>query len=139
MRSANSYQLLVADDDPGFRDTLKRIFEPYFSMLEAASGEEAVELIDRYNVDIALLDMHMHRLSGLETLRHLKTVNDLAPGILITADPTQELRRIASEADVFSVLRKPVTKSDLVSTVSTALEQAYADPDPFSFAPFGRG
>jgi CheY-like chemotaxis protein len=106
--TSKSYKLLIADDDPGFRDALKLIFEPFFSMLEAASGEEAVSLIDRHRVDIALVDMHMTRLTGLDALRHLKSINAAAPGILITADASDELKRSARDADAFSVLKKPV-------------------------------
>ena len=127
--AVRNYQLLIADDDAGFRDTLKQIFEPFFSMLEAASGEEAVSLIDQHRVDIALVDMHMNRLTGLDALRHLKVINAAAPGILITADATEELRKIARDALAFSVLKKPVSKGDLVTTVSTALQYAYDDPE----------
>ena len=63
--------------------------------------------------------------------RFLKSTNAIAPGILITADVTEELHRSASEADAFSVLEKPVSKRDLVHTVSTALADAYEDPDAF--------
>jgi len=120
------YQLLLADDDPAFRQTLRDILAPFFQLLEASSGEEAVDIIGRQRVDIALLDMHMYTLTGLQTLRVLKSVNSVAPGILITADASDALR---NEEDVFSVLAKPVSKLDLVSTVSTALEDAYEDPD----------
>jgi len=126
------YQMLIADDDRGFRRTLRLVLEPYFVLVEAASGEEAVDIIERRQIDIALLDMHMDELTGLETLRFLRSVNASAPGILITADATDDLRQDASEENVFSVLAKPVSKSELVTTVSTALETAYEDPDVFA-------
>lgn len=122
------YRLLVADDDPGFRQTLKLIFERHFFMFEAASGEEALEIGERERIDIALVDMHMRLLTGLETLRQLKRIHAAAPCILITADATDELRQNAA-TDVFDVLSKPVSKSELVATVSTALGEAYEDPD----------
>ncbi len=123
------YQLLIADDDSGFRETLKTIFEPYFEMVEASSGEEAIEIVEFQPVHIALLDMHMKVLTGLETLRILKSINSLVPCILVTADASEQLRQDAAEADAFSVLRKPVTKLELVWTVSTALSEIYDDPD----------
>ncbi|MGH7129486.1 MAG: response regulator [Planctomycetaceae bacterium] len=127
------YHLLIADDDPGFRETLGLIFEPHFYMIEAASGEEAIELCREQRFDIALLDMHMQRLTGLETLRILKTHNAIAPCILITADATDELRRYATEqAEAYSVLAKPISRNDLVLTVSSALEEVYEDPDAFA-------
>ncbi|MEO1994237.1 MAG: response regulator [Planctomycetaceae bacterium] len=80
-------------------------------------------------MDIALLDMHMAELTGLETIRILKSLNVVAPCILITADATEQLCRDASRADAYTVLRKPISKDELVVTVSTAIEDAYDDPD----------
>ena len=121
------YRLLIADDDRGVRDVLRAIFEPFFELVEAESGDEAVGLIERVRVDIALLDMHMPRRTGLETLRVLKQVRSTAPGILVTAEATDALRRDAAEADAFDVLSKPVRKAELVSTVAAALRFAYHD------------
>lgn len=125
------YRLLIADDDATFREILRQILEPFFALAEASSGEEAIAIVEYQPVDIALLDMNMHRLTGLETLRILKSFNEIAPCILITADATDELIRDAKDADAFSVLAKPVSKSELVTTVSTAIEDAYQDPDTF--------
>jgi len=116
------YRMLIADDDAGFRETLRTIFEPHFQTLEAESGEEAIEIAESETLDIALLDMHMHVMTGLETLEILKSAHILLPCILITADATEELRQQATEADAYSVLRKPVKKTELVLTVSSALE-----------------
>lgn len=132
VRIEKQYQLLIADDDAAFRETLRQILEPYFELAEASSGEEAIAIVEYQPVDIALLDMHMHELTGLETLRILKRLNEEAPCILITADATDDLVRDAEEADAFSVLAKPVSKNDLFVTVSTAIEDAYEDPDPFT-------
>lgn len=129
------YQLLVADDDFGFRETLKFIFEPYVQMLEADSGEEAIRIVERRRVDIALLDMHMHVLTGLETLKIVKSINAEVPCILITADATEKLKRDASEADAYSVLAKPVSKSELLTTVSSALHRVYDDPEALTWSP----
>lgn len=132
-RIKQPYQMLIADDDPGFRATLKAIFEPHFDTLEASSGEEVIEIVEFQPIDIALLDMHMDVLTGLDTLRILKTMNRLIPCILVTADASDELRRTASQADAYSVLSKPVSKSELLKTVSTAIEEVYDDPEASSW------
>jgi CheY-like chemotaxis protein len=132
-RVQKPYHLLVADDDAAFRETVRSIFEPRFELIEAESGEEAIEIVEATPVHLALLDMHMRVLTGLETLRILKTLNAVAPCILITADATEQLERAATQAQAYSVLRKPVRKAELVGTVSTALADAYADPDVASW------
>jgi CheY-like chemotaxis protein len=124
------FRMLITDDDSGFRETLRGIFEPRFQMLEAESGEEAIEIAESEPLDIALLDMHMHVLTGLETLQLLRSVQLLLPCILITADATDDLRRQATQADAYSVLRKPIRKMELVLTVSRALELPADDDWP---------
>ncbi len=116
------FRMLIADDDSRFRETLRSIFEPHFHTLEAESGEEAIEIAESENLDIALLDMHMEAMTGLETVEVLKSTHLLLPCILITASVSDELRKQASLVDAFSVLSKPIHKMELVLTVSAALE-----------------
>ena len=125
--SVEQYQLLIADDDDAFRSTLCEIFEPFFQLIEAQSGEEALELASHQEVHLALFDMHMQRLTGLEALRQLKEIHIVAPCILITADYSLELCDDAAEAQAFTVLKKPVTKRELVGTVATAVADVYND------------
>ena len=87
---------------------------------EAARNKSYVE-----EFDVVLLDMHMHVMTGLETLRVLKQMDAIRPCILITSDTSEELRRNAHDADAFSILKKPVARRQLVSTVSSALVTAY--------------
>ncbi len=132
MAPTKPYQLLIADDDAGFRDVLRSIFEPYFALLEAVSGEEALDILQHAKIDLLVLDMNMDELTGLQTIRIVKKFDAQLPCILVTADATEELRREAHEADAWSVLAKPVQKRELLQTVSTAIDSAYGDPDVFS-------
>lgn len=122
-----SFRLLIADDDRGVREAFRAVFEPYFDLVEAASGDEACDVIESVRVDIALLDMHMPRRTGLEALRTLKRIHVDAPGILVTAAATDDIRRDAVEARAYRVLDKPIRKRDLMSTVDAALRSAYSD------------
>lgn len=122
-----TYQLLVADDDEDFRQTVCEIFAPFFRLIEARSAEEAIELVSREVVHLALFDMHMQQLTGLDAVRHLRSLHIVAPCIIVTADYTDSLRNDAEQAAAFSVLKKPVTRRDLVATVARAVETAYDD------------
>ena len=67
--------ILITDDDLDFRETLRFVFEPRgFRTLLAGDGEEALEIMRDEEVHLLLLDVHMPRLSGLETLRRVKQV-----------------------------------------------------------------
>jgi len=119
--------LLITDDDSGFRETLRGIFEPQgFRTLVASDGEEALQILSGDDVQLILLDMHMPRLSGLETLRRIKQSNWSLPCILMSADLDDGLIRQARLADAFSVLAKPVSRITITSTVQQAMERTYA-------------
>lgn len=122
------FQLLITDDNPSFRQTLREVLEdhPFLVLHEAESGEEAVEVVRHRRIDIVLLDMHMRILTGVETLRILKQLDFIRPCILITSDTSEDLYRDAQEAQAYSVLKKPVRRRELVDTVSQALISAYS-------------
>lgn len=125
------YELLIADDNQSFRETLREILEPQplLRVHEVDSGEAAVEYSFECHIDIVLLDMHMHVMTGLEALRELKDQNAVRPCILITSEATDELRKDALQADAYDVLRKPIRRLHLRTVVANALMEAYADPN----------
>jgi CheY-like chemotaxis protein len=125
------YSILITDDDRGCREALRDIFEPEgFRTLLASSGEEAIDIVHEKPVHLALFDMQMPRLTGLETLELVRQFNALLPAILVTADANEGLMREAFRARVFSVIPKPVSKNVVLYTVVRALVRAYGTPAP---------
>ena len=118
-----SFRVIVADDDPGCRETLGELLEPYFVVFTVECGEQAVELVQREPFDLLLCDMHMHLLSGLETILIVRR-SVWVPAILITSDRDEKLRHSASQAAV-PVLDKPVDRPLLFETVSQALQTTF--------------
>jgi DNA-binding NtrC family response regulator len=124
------YSILITDDDRGVREALRDVVEEKgFRPVLASHGEEAVEIVQAEPIHLVLLDMHMPRLTGLETLQLVRQINALLPAILITADATRELMRQAFNAHVFSVLPKPVNPHMVISTVLRALDRVYGTLD----------
>jgi CheY-like chemotaxis protein len=122
------YSILVTDDDPGCREVLRDILElEGYRALLASSGEEAVDIVRVEAVHVALLDMHMPRLTGLETLELVRQINSLLPCILITADSDEALMRQAFRARVYSVIPKPVSKNVVLHTIVRALVRFYGN------------
>src|SRR5262245_66164990 len=101
MTHGQVYSILITDDDPAARETLREIVAPQgYHTLMAESGEEALDLIRDHEVHLALMDMHLPRLSGLETLALVRQIKGGIPAILITADQDDNLmRRALSEPD----------------------------------------
>ncbi len=120
------YSILITDDDAGCREVLRDIMEPEgFRTLLASSGEEALDIVRDAPVHLALFDMHMPTLTGLETLQLVRQINALLPCILVTADANERLMRQAQQARVYSVIPKPVSKNVVLYTVVRALVRVY--------------
>lgn len=118
--------LLITDDDLDLRQTLRDAFEPRgFATKLAADGDEALEVIQRNRVHVVLLDLHMPRLSGLETLRMMRQLTVPAPCILMTSALDERVEREAKAMDVFSILAKPFRFAHLAAVVRDALARTY--------------
>ncbi len=118
--------LLITDDDVAFRETLQSVFEPegYRTFL-AGDGEEALHIVQSQKIHLVILDMHMPRLTGLETLRLMKQVKAILPCILMSAELDEVIIEQARRAQAFEVLPKPVTRRQITGIVRQALERTY--------------
>lgn len=124
--STDTPSLLITDDDLAFRETLRGVFEQQgFRTLQAGDGEEALGIVCRETVHVLLMDMHMPKLTGLETLRLVKRIKALMPCIILSADLNDLLIEQARRARAFSVLAKPVTRNQITGAVHEALATAY--------------
>jgi CheY-like chemotaxis protein len=126
MSLGQPYSILITDDDPAAREALRDIVEPagYRTFL-AESGEEAIDIVERQDVHLALMDMHLPKLTGLETMQIVRQIKGMLPTILISADHDDNLLRRALSAHVFCVLSKPVNRNVVIYVVSRALEKFY--------------
>ena len=125
-RGHEGFNILITDDDDSQRETLRDILLPQgFRTVLAASGEEALDIARAQAIHLALLDMHLPRLTGLETLRLLHQIRAMLPCILVTADTSDMLIREACQAQAYSVLHKPVTRGTVLYTVTRALLRFY--------------
>jgi two-component system, response regulator PdtaR len=124
------FTILVTDDDRGSREALAGLLaDRGFPTVQAASGEEAIEIVRVEMIHLVFFDMHMPRMTGLEALQQVRLINDLLPAILVTAAASRDVIRQALEAQVFSVIPKPVNKNIVLHTLSRALVQVYGtDP-----------
>src|SRR5436190_5594699 len=121
--------ILITDDDLAFRETVKGMLVPRgFRMLTAADGEEALKILGAEPVHLLLLDMHMPRLTGLETVRRIRQGNSRLPCVLLSAALDEMIIRQARLVDVFAILAKPVSRQDITNTVDEALRRIYGWP-----------
>ncbi|RMG36818.1 MAG: sigma-54-dependent Fis family transcriptional regulator [Planctomycetota bacterium] len=116
--------LLVVDDDDAFRSSLVRRFQRRgFNVSEAASAEEALELIARRLFDVAVVDMVMPGMSGLELLERMRELNPHCQCILLTGQATVESAVQAMKLGAYDYLRKPFPLAELEVVLQKAYER----------------
>ena len=120
MASAGT-RILIAEDETIIRLDLRELLERAgFEVVgEARDGEEAVELALSRSPDLALLDVKMPKLDGIDAARRILDARPI-PIVMVTAYGEQELVSRAVEAGVFGYLVKPFRESDLLPAIRTA-------------------
>jgi response regulator NasT len=114
-------KILIAEDETIIRMDLRALLEGagFEVCAEARDGEEAVELARAHEPDLAVLDVKMPRLDGIEAARRMLDERPI-PIVMVTAYGEQELVSRAVEAGVFGYLVKPFRESDLLPAIATA-------------------
>ena len=117
-----SLRILVADDQQANRTVLCRILERAgHRVQEASDGEQALDLLESDAIDLAVVDMHMPRITGLDVLRQLRYMqagSRQTPVIVLSADATAQAERDARQAGAPAFLTKPVMVARLLETIA---------------------
>ena len=114
-------RVLVAEDETIIRLDLRGLLEGagFEVCAEAKDGEEAVALARETQPDVALLDVKMPRLDGIEAARRILDERPI-PIVMVTAYGEREVVSRAVDAGVFGYLVKPFREQDLVPAIRTA-------------------
>lgn len=120
----DSLRVLIADDESLRVMSLKGQLETigHKVIAEASNGGEAVHLARELKPDLAILDIKMPELDGIEAAKQI-TVERPIPIILLTAYSEKELAERAAEANVAAYLIKPVSEQDLLPAIALAVSR----------------
>jgi two-component system, response regulator PdtaR len=114
-------RVLIAEDETIIRLDLKDLLERsgFEVCAEARDGDEAVELARSEQPDVAIMDVKMPKLDGIEAARRILDERPI-PIVMLTAYGQDELVSRAVEAGVFGYLVKPFREQDLLPAIRTA-------------------
>jgi DNA-binding NarL/FixJ family response regulator len=121
--------IIIADDHPIFRQGLIRVIESaceqeqrYKVIAEAGSGTEALELIERLKPDVAIIDIDMPKMNGLEVVRKISAAKILTSCIIITMYKDEEYFNEAMELGVLGYLLKDGVLVELIECLDAVQE-----------------
>jgi DNA-binding NtrC family response regulator len=117
-------KILVVDDEPDTCANLQDILVDMGYQVDVAhDGLGALELIQTTTYDVALLDLKMPGMDGLELYRRIKELQAGTVAIIVTAYAASETAECALQAGAWKILAKPVDLSRLLPLVDEAIEQ----------------
>ncbi len=116
-------KLLVVDDEEGPRQSLRVVFKNDFELLLADDGARAIEMAKHQKIDVAVLDIRMAGMSGIDVLQGLKAVDPDIEVIMLTAYETIDTVRQALRLGACDYLNKPFDIPAIRTAVANAMER----------------
>lgn len=132
----NTATILVVNDEPQLRRAMRATLTDLgYSVIEARTGEEALEVLRRDPTDLVLLDLNMPGIGGLETCRAIRQSFDI-PIIILSVRNTERDKVDALDAGADDYVIKPYGIQELLARIRAAIRRtpASADSGPHIFA-----
>src|SRR6516162_3162830 len=126
--------LLIVDDEDGPRQSLRVIFKDEYDLLMADDGPSAIELAQKNEIDVAVLDIRMAGMSGIEVLERLKYVKPNLEAIMMTAFETTDTIRQALKLRACDYINKPFDLGTMRSAVNQAMQRRKLESEIHSSA-----
>jgi two-component system nitrogen regulation response regulator NtrX len=116
-------RILVIDDEPAIRETMRMILEyEGYECLTAGSGAEGLTAVEKDAPDLVFLDIKMPGMDGLETLSRLRGLNDALPVVIVSAHGTATSALEAGRLGAFRFIEKPLSKDYVLDAIREGLE-----------------
>lgn len=117
-----SIRIVIAEDESIIRMDLRELLEEegYDVVADVGRGDQAVEAVRTYRPDVAIFDIKMPTMDGLEAARELSN-EKICPVVMLTAFSQREVIEQARDAGALGYIVKPFQRSDLVPAVELAI------------------
>ncbi|MFH1091314.1 MAG: response regulator [Pseudomonadota bacterium] len=114
-------KLLLVDDEEGYLEVLsKRLTKRRLEVLTAESGAAAIQALKRYDFDVAVVDLKMEDMDGIEVMKVLKKMDPNLAVIILTGHGSEQAARDGLAQGAFDYLTKPCDLSDLLAKIREA-------------------
>ena len=115
-------RLLLVDDEIGYLDVLaKRLTHRGFKVTTASSGAEAIRALRNWEFDLAVVDLKMEDMDGIEVLKVLKKMDPALQVIILTGHGSERAARDGLAHGAFDYLIKPIGLDPLIARIRAAL------------------
>ncbi|MDN4620842.1 response regulator [Paenibacillus sp. PsM32] len=121
-------KILIVDDQNGIRILLMELFgNEGYQMYQAANGKAALEVVEKDNPDLVLLDMKIPGMDGLEILKHIKSTHPHIKVIMMTAYGELDIIKQAKDLGAISHFTKPFDIDEMRNVVDQNLRGNQVD------------
>ncbi len=125
--SQESVRLLLVDDEVGYLEVLtKRLTYRGFKVTTARSGEEAIRALRNRDFDLAVVDLKMEDMDGIEVLKVLKKMDPALHVIILTGHGSERAARDGITHGAFDYLIKPIGLDSLIARIRAAMSSGSA-------------
>jgi len=132
-------KILVVDDDPNLRKTLSDILKiKGYETAAAENGAEAIAVAERTMFSLALIDLMLPDMPGLEVMARIKAISPLTEAIILTGHASMDTAIEATRQGAFSYLIKPYQMDELLRSITHAVERQQAQEEILRLASFPR-
>lgn len=116
--------VLLVDDEVGFVDVLsKRLSKRDMVVTAAYSGTEAIQVLRKQDFDVAVLDLKLEDMDGIEILRIFKKLVPTMPVIMLTGHGSEQAAQEGMAFGAFDYLTKPSDLEDLIVIINQAVKR----------------
>ena len=110
-------KILIAEDNDSNFVLMSYILKKYYQFERARNGQEAVEMVDKNQYDIVLMDIKMPIMDGLDATKAIKEKHPDLPIVALTANAFDSDRQLAMEVGCNDFLSKPVSSEECIETI----------------------
>ena len=117
----NKQRILIADDEEGIRESLNLVLGEKYELIYAHDGHQTLEMLSNDNFAVALVDIKIPKLDGIEVLRKAKANGCTTPILMLTAYQSVELAKEAIKLGALDYLPKPFEREHILNAVSETI------------------